>query len=427
MTQSSPRDALDDINLRQLLEILDILVKNKDMENSRILHTYLFTRPNTMKRYEFLVESATGDKGLAEVVYLFQSPIHGSALEATDAYDGYGEQLDSYESNGDDAAAHASHGNGNAYEDAALLDDGDAPSIDYGDEHDAGCDGVPVDASTGDTADDDEHTQNNGPADADPDTSHDNGATGYNVGDANDDDEHGGVLELFDHEPVAIDEDEYLLGTLTVGGQTAGSDAHIRPGGQRIFDHRLDPDLIDYSSAGDKNVGDDDDILPNFPKIANENIEDIDNELINDGTGDNKAVADDEYLIDYESVGGDDEGAQHGAENVSQTSREDARGDEDEGSAHGNLGHYVEYDGDLIDYSADRLVNDKDAVQNQETDDELVATALVISTLLLTARRQNPRSEMTVKSLSTSCESRLATALSRGRALPLLEVLARHS
>ncbi|KAM4055340.1 conserved glutamic acid-rich protein [Hirsutella rhossiliensis] len=148
-SESSPSDTLSEINLRQVSEILDILVKNKDFDDSRILYTYLFTRPNTMKRYEFLVESATGDKGLAEVIHLFQPPTHGNTLEATGAHDGHEEQLDSYESTGDDATAHSSHDNTEAYGDAAFLDDGYAHNDDYQDENDAGRDEGPVDPSTG--------------------------------------------------------------------------------------------------------------------------------------------------------------------------------------------------------------------------------------------------------------------------------------
>ena len=40
-------------SLRQLLEILDILVKNEDFDSSRTMTTYLFTKPDAMKRFEF--------------------------------------------------------------------------------------------------------------------------------------------------------------------------------------------------------------------------------------------------------------------------------------------------------------------------------------------------------------------------------------
>lgn len=60
-----------DLTMNQILEIFDLLVKNDDPDGTRTLYTYLFTRLNTSKRYEYLVESATSGKGLDEVQHLF--------------------------------------------------------------------------------------------------------------------------------------------------------------------------------------------------------------------------------------------------------------------------------------------------------------------------------------------------------------------
>ncbi|PHH62542.1 hypothetical protein CDD81_6928 [Ophiocordyceps australis] len=82
-SESSPRDTLVAINLRRLLALHDILVKNHDPDSARVLSTRLFTRPNAMKRYEFLVESATQDnKGLAEVVYSFDDSYGGNSPDS---------------------------------------------------------------------------------------------------------------------------------------------------------------------------------------------------------------------------------------------------------------------------------------------------------------------------------------------------------
>ncbi|GAB0136695.1 hypothetical protein EsDP_00004988 [Epichloe bromicola] len=73
-SESSSPDLLANITFRQVIEIFDILVKNQDPDNTRPLYTYLFTRPSTSKRFDFLMESATEGKGLDEVIHLFQSP-----------------------------------------------------------------------------------------------------------------------------------------------------------------------------------------------------------------------------------------------------------------------------------------------------------------------------------------------------------------
>ena len=61
--------------MHQILEIFDLLVKNDDPDGTRTLYTYLFVRPNIVRRYEFLVESATSGKGLDEVNYLFPQQV----------------------------------------------------------------------------------------------------------------------------------------------------------------------------------------------------------------------------------------------------------------------------------------------------------------------------------------------------------------
>ncbi|KAG5940717.1 hypothetical protein E4U59_002283 [Claviceps monticola] len=74
-SESRSPDLLTSITLRQVTEIFDVLVKNQDPDDTRPLYTYLFTRPSTSKRFDFLMESAAEGKGLDEVIHLFQPPM----------------------------------------------------------------------------------------------------------------------------------------------------------------------------------------------------------------------------------------------------------------------------------------------------------------------------------------------------------------
>ncbi|KAF4983888.1 hypothetical protein FZEAL_829 [Fusarium zealandicum] len=98
--QSTQGELMTDISFRQILEIFDLLVKNQDPDGSRTLYTYLFTKPDTEKRLESLIESAAAGKGLDEVIHLFQSPMLAapSMLEADDAVNGLHEELDGFDS-----------------------------------------------------------------------------------------------------------------------------------------------------------------------------------------------------------------------------------------------------------------------------------------------------------------------------------------
>ncbi|OAQ98500.1 hypothetical protein LLEC1_01902 [Akanthomyces lecanii] len=66
-TESTPSN----VTMHQILEVFDLLIKNDDPNGRRTLYTYLFTRLNSARRYEFLVESATSGKGLEEVQHHF--------------------------------------------------------------------------------------------------------------------------------------------------------------------------------------------------------------------------------------------------------------------------------------------------------------------------------------------------------------------
>ncbi|UKZ52421.1 hypothetical protein TrVGV298_006198 [Trichoderma virens] len=81
--EATEQKSLAAITLRQVLEVFDLFVKNQDPDSSRVLYTYLFTRSNAGKRFEFLAESAAAGRGLDEVIHLFESPFghHHAAAE----------------------------------------------------------------------------------------------------------------------------------------------------------------------------------------------------------------------------------------------------------------------------------------------------------------------------------------------------------
>ena len=91
---------MSNVTFRQILEIFDLLIKNQDPDSSRTLYTYLFTKPNTEKRLESLVESAAAGKGLDEVIHLFETPatVDASILETAATIDGVHEELDEFDS-----------------------------------------------------------------------------------------------------------------------------------------------------------------------------------------------------------------------------------------------------------------------------------------------------------------------------------------
>ncbi|KAL6821952.1 hypothetical protein J3E69DRAFT_339620 [Trichoderma sp. SZMC 28015] len=83
-TETTEQKSLAAITLRQVLEVFDLLVKNQDPDSSRVLYTYLFTRSNASKRFDFLAESAAAGRGLDEVIHLFEPPFghHHAAVDA---------------------------------------------------------------------------------------------------------------------------------------------------------------------------------------------------------------------------------------------------------------------------------------------------------------------------------------------------------
>ncbi|ATY67302.1 family UPF0646 [Cordyceps militaris] len=78
-TESNPSFSL---TMHQILDVFELLTKNDDPDGRRTLYTYLFTRVNNAKRYEYLVESATSGKGLEEVQRLFSQQSFRNSSDA---------------------------------------------------------------------------------------------------------------------------------------------------------------------------------------------------------------------------------------------------------------------------------------------------------------------------------------------------------
>ncbi|KAF4438297.1 hypothetical protein F53441_12824 [Fusarium austroafricanum] len=100
LAETTQGELMTNVTFRQILEIFDLLVKNQDPDSSRTLYAYLFTKPNTEKRLESLIDSATAGKGLDEVIHLFEAPmtVGTSMLETAATIDGVHEELDELDS-----------------------------------------------------------------------------------------------------------------------------------------------------------------------------------------------------------------------------------------------------------------------------------------------------------------------------------------
>lgn len=100
ISEATKGELMSNVTLRQILEIFDLLIKNQDPDSSRTLYTYLFTKPNTEKRLESLIESAAAGKGLDEVIHLFETPatVDASILQTAATIDGVHEELDEFDS-----------------------------------------------------------------------------------------------------------------------------------------------------------------------------------------------------------------------------------------------------------------------------------------------------------------------------------------
>ncbi|KJZ76011.1 hypothetical protein HIM_04467 [Hirsutella minnesotensis 3608] len=365
-SESSPRDALSAITLSQILELLDILVKNQDPDHSRELYTYLFTRPNVMKRFDFLVESATGDKTLADVMHLFQPQKNGPVTGYPDAFE---EKLDSYESPGDDGTAQTSreYSNDNAVSDEALEDDT------YVGKPDAYDDEGPPDSSNATNGDSDVEAAGDSLKGADEESSpdqeynqDDDECAGGSAGKADDEDEDPFDPLSWDVErgpvPQAEDVDEIL------GAQLGGED-DLGEALDTLFDREKDleaaldhqshalKDRVDedpYEAASELEHADDSD-------AAGKHIEDFvlsGDDLVGIGIeGESLSLGNevDEDLIEYESMGEENGVAEGKADTILNT------GIQFEEAA--STAHHIEHDSTRVDQSDGvEIISGEDAV-----------------------------------------------------------------
>lgn len=198
--------------MRQILHLLDVLDKPRSHEGAQFLYTYLFTKPNTIKRYEFLVSCATQDKNLDEIAHIFQPPFNGdiagdsSSTNGHDEESGFDESISPEENADDDGFVDYQAGGQFAAEDEDGADDAEV----HGDGQAA--------ANADENRHDEDEDDNSGNDDDDDNDDHDNEAEN----DEHDSDPDNGrgndivmgedVLELDDHQ-VARDDgfDEYEL------------------------------------------------------------------------------------------------------------------------------------------------------------------------------------------------------------------------
>ncbi|SPO01035.1 uncharacterized protein DNG_03783 [Cephalotrichum gorgonifer] len=154
-SESTHRDHLSGVTLRQLHEIFDQLAKNQDPDLHRTLYTNLVIRPHPARRLEMLIDEAFNGKGLDEVIYCFQP--HASLQNAHEDED---EEM--YESSENEGAqsVEAEDDDGSPDEGApAYVDDGQSEhdeeqQAEYS--HDP-AEGEPEAADTGDANDVEEY------------------------------------------------------------------------------------------------------------------------------------------------------------------------------------------------------------------------------------------------------------------------------
>ncbi|PNY24718.1 Uncharacterized protein TCAP_05357 [Tolypocladium capitatum] len=339
LDHSSPPETLSITTLRQILEILDILVKNEDFNSSRTLTVYLFTKPNAMKRFEFLVESATDkNKGLQQVIYYFRPPFNLSEYDGTNAMDGYDEQLDKVEGAGCDNDSH----DGDEYvENPESIEDEDA-AYEY---------------------DNDGHDDNHEGDGGDEVAEYHDGGIDYSTGDmtatANDNDGRADDFGSISAELDANQEDDlidYTDGRIS-SNDGQGHDEHYASAGTgTVSNHNNEEELVDYS---------DDRTAPDYASAYTRSSDrpgsaaNGDEDLI-DYTDDKNSAADENGLLGYGSGGEANEGAEEGAQGPSQAGHEDGgQGAEHHDAISERDANHIEHGVDLV-YSYGYTYTDAD-------------------------------------------------------------------
>ncbi|KND92653.1 hypothetical protein TOPH_02499 [Tolypocladium ophioglossoides CBS 100239] len=321
--QSSPPETLSMTTMRQILEILDILVKNENFDSSRTLTTYLFTKPNAMKQFEFLVESATDkNKGLAQVIYYFRPPFNPSDYDGTNAIHGYGEQLADVEGAGDDEYT----------ENHESIEDEDA-AYEY---------------------DDDGHVDNHEGDGGDEAAEHHDGGIDYSTDDttaaANDKDDRADDFGGNGAEPATNREDDLIDYTDDKIASNDGQDhvEHSASAGTGTVSNHNEEELIDYS---DDKIADD--YAGAYPLSSDRpGFAANDEEDLIDYTDDKNSAADEDDLIGYGSGSEANEGAEEGAQDPLPAGHEDGgKGAEHHDATSEHDANHAEHGVDLVDYS----------------------------------------------------------------------------
>lgn len=119
--QTSPEHLLINTTLREVVTVFDVLVSNQNPEDTRNLYAYLYAKPNTMDRLQFLMQSAANGIGLDAVVYSYQPlTAHGSSTNHTvDGLEGHEEEEfagEGYDEQRSDYATNGNHGDEPGYE-----------------------------------------------------------------------------------------------------------------------------------------------------------------------------------------------------------------------------------------------------------------------------------------------------------------------
>ncbi|RDA85009.1 hypothetical protein CP532_2059 [Ophiocordyceps camponoti-leonardi (nom. inval.)] len=294
---SSPDDTLSEICLQEVLSIFEVLLHNQDPDSDpsgRVMYTFLFTRPNTMKRFFTLKELSVDGTGLLAAMYTFQPPRDGRVIQAVeaatvshddhersddpdhtgvdDAKYGHEEQGDDFGDDADYAEEPSAEGEPPA-EDEAVPDEG---SINYNDEFDAGVGddgkhhepemageeagsgfGDPVEGGGTDVVEaGQEHDYDTNPAGAADDdliefTADDLVKESANIGVAHEGDGgHGAILAGdadANDEGLFVDEDEGEKNA-DINRETSGGVGEVDTGKAAITrGAQYDEDLIDYS------------------------------------------------------------------------------------------------------------------------------------------------------------------------------------
>lgn len=331
-SESSSDDSQTSITMRQILEVLDILVKNQDPESARTLYTYLFTRPNAARRFEFLIEcAAVKNQGLAEVMYLFPRPFSGSVRGGSTAADDYDEQPGSYEDNDDGDTAPEDHEHVDDYEGIA----GESATYDN-------------EGHVGDYEGDGDHDGvNHGQNLVDYDDSHDKQAA------AND----GDCPVSASAEPAVSRGEDFI--DYSAGDNTDAIDNVAPTGNPKSFEagRTAEHDWIDYG-FGDKMAAD-----------THEG-----NAHGSGNTGGGRAVDADNGsgLIDYEGAGKEIDSAQQRAE-ANRQAAQSKEGEQGHGDGVDGLGsHRAGHEDGLVDYSDDKMAAADSAPKFAKGDEDLI-------------------------------------------------------